>query len=154
MLYGPDKKRRGVLGEYLQGYSFHRAPKTLQEAVKTFTGYLREAPKTVHCGSSHTSPEQLPEGRLRESFPTEPQMSLPSWGSGRSWQDYRRSHTAFCSLRVAPLSVFSGRHFEHLQGRLEAPSGPLKASWRLPVTPLRASLGHLEASLGPVLHYF
>ena len=79
MQYDPDKKRRGVLEEYLQGYSFHRAPKTLQEAVKTFTGYLREAPKTVHCGSSHTSPEQLPEGRLRESFPTEPQMSLPSW---------------------------------------------------------------------------
>ena len=63
MQYGPDNRRRGVLGEYLEGYSFQRAPKTLQEAVKTLTRYLREAPKTVHCGSSHTSPEQPPERR-------------------------------------------------------------------------------------------
>ena len=72
MLYGPDNRRRGVLGEYLEGYSFQRAPKTLHEAVKTLTRYLREAPKTVHYGSSHISPEQPPEGRLGELFPPDP----------------------------------------------------------------------------------
>ena len=72
MQHDPDNRRRGVLGEYLEGYSFQRAHKTLQEAVKTLTRYLREAPKTVHCGSSHTSPEQPPERRLGEFFLSDP----------------------------------------------------------------------------------